>query len=113
MIKQLLIITTILVISECAIGQSIDTLDKNVELSDGNDSLFGEGNSVALDMSKYQSCFDTSMSIWFHSFFLLQEEGYNMTQADFIAINEAKEILLNCNEATSKKETTGEPLISQ
>ena len=113
MIKQLLTIATILVISEYTIGQSIEVFDNDFELSDVNYDLFVEGSSTTLDLSNHQSCFDTSMSIWFQSFFLLQEEGYDMTQADFIAINEAKETLLNCNKATSKKETTDELLISQ
>jgi hypothetical protein len=37
------------------------------------------------------------MELWFQSFFMLQDEGYDVKQADHIAYQEAKLQYDNCN----------------
>ena len=53
-------------------------------------------------MKTDQHCFDSTMQQWFHSFFLLQDEGYDMKQADYIAYEEAKTTYEVCTESTGR-----------
>ena len=60
-----------------------------------------------------QQCFDNSMKLWFQSFFMLQEEGYDMRQADYIAYQEAELQYENCHNVISRKKPIDKRLKSR
>lgn len=72
-----------------------------------------ENESKVIDDVDDQQCFDHSMDVWFLSFFLLQEEGYDMRQADHIAYQEAKFQYGNCNTTISRIKVIDIPLQPQ
>jgi hypothetical protein len=55
------------------------------------------------DNETANDCFDQKMDKWFQAFNEYQNQGYDMTTADKLSVNEANIMYQNCHETGSKK----------
>ncbi len=90
-----LVIQLLLLISFVTNAQSEFPENKLTEEDCKEIHLVKENNNLKIDIG--QQCFDDAMKLWFHSFILLQEDGYDMRQADNIAYQEAGDSLVICS----------------
>lgn len=91
MTMNLLLSTLFIMITSVNYGQVVANSDSNPKKTvTSMELLFEMDETSSTDRQNDEQCFDKSMEQWFQSFFLLQNEGYDMKQADLIAYKDAK-----------------------